>query len=123
MEAIQFVATALPNDSLEFYRDIMGFTLTENSPFALAFEHDGAMLRVQKVESLQPHPFTATGWKVDDIAAECAQLAVRGVNFERYDFLQMGDSEVWSAPDGAKICWFKDPDGNVLSLTQFAENK
>jgi len=119
MTPISFLATTNSDSAIVFYRDSLGFKLIEDTPFAIVFERDGAMLRIQKVESFDPHPFTALGWQVDDIAASCAELTRNGIVFERYNFLQMGDSDIWSAPDGAKVCWFKDPDGNTLSLTEF----
>ena len=87
-------------------------------PFALVFDGGGTVLRVQKVQSFTPHPFTAVGWNVPDIAAEVLALAAKGVTFERYSFFQQDDKGVWTAPDGTGVAWFKDPDGNTLSLAQ-----
>jgi len=77
------------------------------------------MLRIQKVEQLTPAQHTVLGWGVADIHATVKGLAGKGVAFERYGFLPQDDSGVWTSPVGAKIAWFKDPDGNTLSLTQF----
>jgi catechol 2,3-dioxygenase-like lactoylglutathione lyase family enzyme len=79
----------------------------------------GFMLRIQKAEGHRPLPYTALGWKVPDIAAELAALRARGVTFERFPGLAQDAQGIWSAPSGARIAWFKDPDGNVLSLAQF----
>ncbi len=117
---IAFVATAKPDAARAFYADVLGLALVEDSPFALVFDAGGTMVRVQKVEALTPHPFTALGWHVDDIGATIAALAARGVVVERYGFLPQDDRGVWTTPDGAQIAWFKDPDGTTLSLTQFA---
>ncbi|MEM6475571.1 MAG: VOC family protein [Pseudomonadota bacterium] len=119
MKAIQFVASAQPEAALEFYRDTLGFSLLEDSPFALAFDAAGTMLWVQKVEDLDPYPFTAIGWQVDDIAAERDRLAARGVKFLDFPHFDQDERDIWTTPDGAKVCWFRDPDGNTLSLTQF----
>ena len=116
---IAFVATAAPAEALRFYRDVLGLALVEDSPFALVLEAGGTMVRVQKVERLAPQPFTALGWRVDDIAATIGELVARGVRFERFGFFEQDELGVWTTPDGAKVAWFKDPDGNTLSLTQW----
>ncbi len=119
MKAMQFVASANHKAALEFYRDVLGFALLEDSPFALGFDAAGTMLRVQKVASLDPYPFTAIGWQVVDIAAEHDRLAERGVSFLDFPPFEQDERDIWTAPDGAKVCWFRDPDGNTLSLTEF----
>src|SRR6266700_4030357 len=102
-----FVATANPTRSKSFYRDTLGLHLVS-----------GVQLRIQKVENLQPHPFTALGWHVPNIRTAILGLSKVGVAFERYSFLQQDDLGVWQAPSAAKVAWFKDPDGNLLSLTE-----
>ncbi|QUL38256.1 VOC family protein [Erythrobacter sp. JK5] len=119
MTPIQFVASANHDEARDFYSNTMGFELTDDSPFALEYDTGNGMLRVQKVEQLTPHPFTALGWAVDDIAAARDRLAERGAGFASYDFLEQDERDIWTTPDGAQVCWFRDPDGNTLSLTQF----
>ena len=119
MTPILFSATTQPEKARDFYSEVLGFTLTDDSPFSLEFDAVGTMLRVQKVQNFTPHPFTQLGWRVDDIVAERDRLAERGAEFLRFEFLEQDDKDIWSTPDGAKVCWFKDPDGNTLSLTQF----
>ncbi|MEE4207485.1 MAG: VOC family protein [Erythrobacter sp.] len=121
MTPILFVASARHEEARSFYTEVMGFALTQDSPFALEFDAAGTMLRVQKVEAFEPHPFTAIGWRVEDIAARRDELAGRGARFVRYEFLEQDERDVWTAPDGAKVCWLTDPDGNLLSLTQFPD--
>jgi hypothetical protein len=77
------------------------------------------MLRIQKVKKLQPAPYTALGWLVPDIRAAVESLTSRGVRFERYEGVPQNDLGIWAAPSGAQVAWFKDPSGNILSLTQF----
>jgi len=113
-----FIATANPARALTFYRDTLGLALVYEDNFAIVFDCQGVQLRIQKVETLQPHPFTSLGWNVDSAREEVAALATRGVVFERYPFLDQDDLGVWSAPSGASVAWFKDPDGNLLSLTE-----
>jgi catechol 2,3-dioxygenase-like lactoylglutathione lyase family enzyme len=115
-----FVATADGAKAREFYETTLGLTFVEDSPFAIVFDLNGTMLRVQKVETLTPAPYTALGWQVDDIAAQVRDLTSRGVVFERYEWISQDELGIWTTPEGSKVAWFKDPDGNVLSLTQFA---
>jgi catechol 2,3-dioxygenase-like lactoylglutathione lyase family enzyme len=120
-EVMCFVATARPDAALAFYRDILGLRLTEDSPFALVFETGERMLRVQKVAQVAPVPNTVLGWKVADIHREIRELEGKGVAFTRFDGLLQDEGGVWTSPAGHKIAWFRDPDGNNLSLTQFDE--
>ena len=115
-----FVATASAERARAFYADVLGLTLVEDSPYALVFDACGTMLRVQKVETLAAQPFTALGWDVLDLAATIDGLVARGVAFERYGFFEQDARGVWTTPDGSRVAWFKDPDGNTLSLTQLA---
>lgn len=113
-----FVATSNPARSKHFYRDALGLRLVSDDQFAVVFDCNGVQLRVQKVETLRPHPFTALGWHVSNIREVVPALAWRGVTFERYPYFEQDDLGIWRAPGGAKVAWFKDPDGNLLSLTE-----
>lgn len=118
-KAICFVATQQPARARKFYVETLGLTLVEDGPFAFVFDANGTMLRVQKVEKLVPATHTVLGWAVPDIGAEMKELSKRGVRFERFEGLPQDESGIWTTPQGAKVAWFKDPDGNTLSLTQF----
>jgi catechol 2,3-dioxygenase-like lactoylglutathione lyase family enzyme len=108
----------------EFYRDKLGLRLvSEEPPFALVFEAHGIMLRLTIGRERPPAPGTVLGWQVPDIAAAVRDLQQVGVSFERYDFLQQDDLGIWTTPTGAKVAWFKDPDGNTLSLSEHPEWK
>ena len=120
-KAICFVATQHPARARKFYEETLGLKLAEDGPFALVFDANGTMLRVQKVQKLVPATHTVLGWDVPDISAEIQDLSKRGVRFERFEGLPQDESGIWTTPQGAKVAWFKDPDGNVLSLTQFGE--
>jgi catechol 2,3-dioxygenase-like lactoylglutathione lyase family enzyme len=116
---IAFVATVNSERARAFYEVKLGLTLVEDNPFALVFDANGVMLRVQKVQSLDPASHTTLGWKVSDLRRTIAGLERKGIVFERYAWLSQDEMGIWSSPSGAQIAWFKDPDGNVLSLTQF----
>jgi catechol 2,3-dioxygenase-like lactoylglutathione lyase family enzyme len=114
---IAFVGTRNAERAKEFYRGMLGLNLVSEDPFALVFDVGGTMLRVTPVRDLSPAGFTVLGWEVKDITAAVQGLQKAGVMFERYNFPQ-DELGIWTAPGGAKVAWFKDPDGNVLSLSQ-----
>ena len=116
-DLVAFVATANPAEARRFYEDTLGLRLVSDEPFALVFEARGTELRVTKVEALTPAPFTVLGWSVPDIRAAMRELAGRGVRFERYPGMEQDADGAWRSPGGGKVAWFKDPDGNVLSLS------
>ena len=111
-----FVATARPEHARAFYSDVLGLRLVTEHDFALVFESGSTTVRIQKVRELKPRPFTVLGWIVEDIEAEVDDLARRGVTFLRVPGLQQHARGIWTPPGGQKVCWFKDPDGNTLSL-------
>ena len=105
-----------------FYRDTLGLRLiNEEPPFALVFDANGIMLRLAMGKELPPAHGTVLGWQVPDIAAAVKDLSQAGIAFERYDFLKQDDAGIWTSPTGAKVAWFKDPDGNILSLSEHPE--
>jgi catechol 2,3-dioxygenase-like lactoylglutathione lyase family enzyme len=115
---VAFAPTRNSSEAKRFYAEVLGLTLEEETPFALVFDADGVMLRVTIVENLSPAFHTIVGWHVPDIAAVVTGLDERGVRFKRYPHVEQDALGVWTSPDGARIAWFEDPDGNILSLTQ-----
>jgi catechol 2,3-dioxygenase-like lactoylglutathione lyase family enzyme len=116
---VAFVATRNPDMAREFYRDCLGLTLTSDElPFALVFDAHGIMLRVTVVEDLAAAPYTVLGWSVPDIELAAKGLQDRGVRFEKYSNMKQDELGIWAAPGGARVAWFHDPDGNILSITQ-----
>jgi catechol 2,3-dioxygenase-like lactoylglutathione lyase family enzyme len=116
---ICFLATKNAEQSREFYEKILGLKFISDDQFALVFDVNGTMLRIQKVENFKPRDFTVLGWNVANIVAETARLSQRGVQFSRYEWMDQDECGIWISPNGARVAWFKDPDGNLLSLTQF----
>jgi predicted enzyme related to lactoylglutathione lyase len=80
----------------------------------------GTMLRVTAVHEVARAGYTVLGWRVADIAVATRELAARGVIFLRYEGMGQDEHGIWTAPGGAQVAWFADPDGNTLSLTQDA---
>jgi catechol 2,3-dioxygenase-like lactoylglutathione lyase family enzyme len=117
-DVIGFVPTVNPERARIFYRDTLGLPLVSDElPFALVFDAHGTMLRVTVVRHFTPAPYTILGWQVPDIAVAAKALAQAGVAFERYPWMLQDDLGVWTSPGGTKVAWFKDPDGNTLSIS------
>lgn len=118
-DIIAFVATRDPGRAKDFYERILGLPLVSDElPFALVFDAHGTMLRVTAVRELTPAGYTVLGWKVTDIAAAAKAMNQAGVHFERFPGMEQDEAGIWSASGGAKVAWFKDPDGNTLSISQ-----
>jgi catechol 2,3-dioxygenase-like lactoylglutathione lyase family enzyme len=117
---VAFVATINPPRAKEFYAKTLGLRLVSEDSFALVFDAAGTMLRVATVRELQPAGYTVLGWLVRDIQKSVRALQDRGVEFRRYEWMEQDDQGIWTAPGGAQVAWFGDPDGNTLSLTQMA---
>lgn len=112
------VGTVRFDEARAFYRETLGLTLVSEDPFAAVFDAHGTTLRLSKVEELTPQPFAVLGWSVADIEGAVDTLGERGVAFERYPGMEQDDRGLWQAPGGPRIAWFRDPDGNTLSLTE-----
>jgi catechol 2,3-dioxygenase-like lactoylglutathione lyase family enzyme len=116
---VLFLATADASRSRAFYEGLLGLTLASDEPAALVFQVGPAMLRIQKVDRVHRVPYTVLGWTVADIRQTVHDMRAAGVVFERYDGMSQDVDGIWHAPSGALVAWFQDPDGHVLSLTQF----
>ncbi len=121
-QPIAFVTTADPDRAQKFYEEVLGLRFIADEPYALVFQSAGIMLRIAKADEVTVAPYTILGWKVDDIHASATTLHARGVEFQIYPGMKQDKLGIWNSPSGAKIAWFKDPDGHTLSLTQFAES-
>jgi catechol 2,3-dioxygenase-like lactoylglutathione lyase family enzyme len=120
-EIVAFVATTDAVKARTFYESTLGLHLIADEPPALVFDASGTMLRLAKVNEFAPASFTVLGWKVPNIRGTVQQLRVKGVEFQRYPGLAQDYEGIWTSPSGAQVAWFKDPDGNTLSLTQFMD--
>jgi catechol 2,3-dioxygenase-like lactoylglutathione lyase family enzyme len=120
---IGFIPTRDAARARAFYESTLGLRFVSDDDFALvfdsAFDSDGTRIRIVRAPDFTPFPFTLLGWQVADIDAAVADLASKGVQFARYSFLEQAPNGVWTAPgNSAKVAWFPDPDGNLLSLSQ-----
>jgi len=118
---VTFLLTTKPEEATAFYRDTMGGRYVRDDGFALVFDLGGVMLRIGRVPEFTPVQNTVLGWEVEAIGAEVARLEAKGVGFERYEGMGQDAQGICTFPNGDKVAWFKDPDGNVLSLSQHQE--
>jgi catechol 2,3-dioxygenase-like lactoylglutathione lyase family enzyme len=116
---VAFVATRHPDRAKAFYRDTLGLRLISEDAFALMFDAGGTMLRVTTVQELAPACYTVLGWQVPDVVQTATELQRAGVTLARYPGMKQDELGIWNSPSGARVAWFKDPDGNTLSITQF----
>jgi catechol 2,3-dioxygenase-like lactoylglutathione lyase family enzyme len=115
---VGFVLTKDYEKARSFYEGKLGLEFVSLDQFALVMKVGGHHIRVSKAPNFTPAQSTVLGWDVLDIEAVVAWLTQRGVAFEKYPFVQDKERGIWTAPDGSRIAWFKDPDGNVLSVSQ-----
>ena len=111
-------ATAKPDAAKAFYQDVLGLKLVAEDPFRLFFAGRVGFLHISKTPMVTPPQLAVAGFLVDDLPAAVADLKAKGVAMERFVFLSQDEHGVWTSPDGAKVAWFRDPDFNLLSLTQ-----
>jgi predicted enzyme related to lactoylglutathione lyase len=118
MEMVGFLLTKDYEKARGFYEGNLGFDFVSLDQFALVMQAGKSTIRIVKVPDFTPLRSTVLGWKVDDIEAMVDWLTKRGVAFDKYPFVQDKERGIWTAPGGSKVAWFKDPDGNVLSVSE-----
>jgi catechol 2,3-dioxygenase-like lactoylglutathione lyase family enzyme len=117
-KVISFIATRKPAEAKAFYRDVLRLSLRSEDKHATVFDLQNGSLRITPVEALVPAPFTVLGWEVGNIREAVKVLGEFGVDCQKFPGLEQDRTGIWTAPGGAKVAWFKDPDGNILSLTE-----
>ena len=115
---IAFIPSKDASQSRSFYEGTLGLSFVSDDNFAIVMDANGTMVRIVRVGEFTAAPFTILGWQVEDIHAKVAELSSKGVQFNRYPWFEQSADGVWTAPGGAKVAWFPDPDGNTLSLSQ-----
>jgi catechol 2,3-dioxygenase-like lactoylglutathione lyase family enzyme len=115
---VGFVPTKDYEKARAFYEGKLGCEFVSLDQFALVVRIGGHMIRIVKLPNFTPLQATILGWEVDDIAAIAGWLRKQGVELEKYPFVQDRELGIWAAPSGDKVAWFKDPDGNILSVSQ-----
>jgi catechol 2,3-dioxygenase-like lactoylglutathione lyase family enzyme len=115
---VAFVPTRDSEKARSFYEGVLGLRFVKDDGFALVLDANGIMVRVAKVPEFKPAAFTILGWQVTGIEKVVTALQEKGVHFEIFGFLEQDKLGIWTAPSGDKVAWFKDPDGNVLSVSE-----
>jgi catechol 2,3-dioxygenase-like lactoylglutathione lyase family enzyme len=100
-----------------FYGGTLGLKLKYEDDYAVVFDAAGTSLRISTVDDLKPQPFTVLGWSVSDVLATVKALIAAGVVFERFDGMGQDELGIWSPGGTVRVAWFKDPDGNLLSIS------
>jgi catechol 2,3-dioxygenase-like lactoylglutathione lyase family enzyme len=114
---VGFITTTDYEKARAFYVGKLGFEFVILDGFALAVRAGDNMIRILKAETFKPAQGTVLGWEVDDIRGVVSWLQSRGVEMEKYPFVEDKETGIWNSPSGDSVAWFKDPDGNVLSLS------
>lgn len=115
---IGFVPARDAQRSRDFYEGKLGLQFVSDDQYALVMRSGENMVRIAKGADFVPAQYTVMGWEVQDVEAAVKWLNARGVKFEKYPFVEDKVLGIWTTPNGDKVAWFKDPDGNVLSLSQ-----
>jgi len=101
-----------------FYEGVLGLRFVKDDGFAMVFDANGIMVRAAKMKDFTPAQHTILGWQVSAIDNVVRALNEKGVHFEIFGFFKQDESGIWTAPTGDKVAWFKDPDGNILSVSE-----
>jgi catechol 2,3-dioxygenase-like lactoylglutathione lyase family enzyme len=117
-DIVAFLPTTDYDKARAFFEGVLGLRFVSNDGFAMVLDANGTMIRISKVPEFKPFPWTVLGWQVTGIESVVAALSEKGVTFERFGFFEQDALGIWTAPSGDKVAWFKDPDGNTLSVSQ-----
>jgi catechol 2,3-dioxygenase-like lactoylglutathione lyase family enzyme len=115
---VAFVGVSDLDVAERFYGETLGLDLDDQRPFSLVATVGTTSLRITAVAQVHAAPYTVLGWNVPDIEAAVDLLTLRGVEFTRYEGFEQDSRGIWTAPSGARVVWFLDPDGNNLSVSQ-----
>ena len=119
---VAFVPTRDAEKARAFYEGVLGLRFVKDDGLAMVLDANGIMIRVAKVgQDFTPAPFTILGWQVSEIERVVRGLTEKGVRFEVFGFFKQDELGIWTAPTGDKVAWFKDPDGNVLSVSEHVQ--
>jgi catechol 2,3-dioxygenase-like lactoylglutathione lyase family enzyme len=119
-DMVGFVPTRDLARAIPFFRNVLDLEFVSRDEIAAVFVSNGQLLRVVAVGTFTPQPFTILGWRTSDLRSTVGRLSDKGLEFIRYPHFDQDDLGIWTAPSGAKVAWFNDRDGNVLSYSEYA---
>jgi catechol 2,3-dioxygenase-like lactoylglutathione lyase family enzyme len=117
-KVVAFVPITNSEKARTFYQGTLGLRFVKDDGFALVFDANGILLRAAKMKEVIPAHFTILGWEIKNISQVVTDLKAKGVHFEVFGFFKQDELGIWTAPSGDKVAWFKDPDGNILSVSE-----
>ena len=117
-DIVAFVPITDSEKARAFYEGVLGLRFIKDDGLALVLEANGIMIRAAKMKEVTPAQFTILGWQVTNIEDVVRALQQKGVHFEIFGFFKQDDLGIWTAPTSDKVAWFKDPDGNILSVSE-----
>ena len=115
---IGFIPTRDADVARRFYEGLLGMRFVSDDNFAIVLDAEGTMVRLVRAGDFRPQPFTILGWESKNLAEAVDELTAAGVELENFGFPGQGEDGIWYAPGGSKVVWFKDPDGNLLSVSE-----
>lgn len=104
-----------------FYEDLLGLKpLPGDQPSVQGYQAGRSMILVYESDFAGTNKATALTWALGEaFDAAVETLKAKGVVFEKYDLPAMRHDGVVHVAGGMRVVWFKDPDGNVLSLGNY----
>ena len=112
-----FVRISDPERARRFYEQTLGLAFDYENPYVVVFRSGNTQIIAQIVKEFAPVAATVLGWEVKDIKTVVSALRKDGVVFEKFDGMDQDELGIWTSPAG-KVAWFKDPDGNLLSVSE-----
>jgi catechol 2,3-dioxygenase-like lactoylglutathione lyase family enzyme len=114
-------ATMIPVSDVEktrrFYEDVLGFTPHHEDPGGITYRSGSGQFSIYPTQFAGTAQHTLIGWSTDDIEKTIDELAAKGVTFEQYDMGELKtDAKGIATMGDYKAAWFKDPEGNILSV-------
>jgi predicted enzyme related to lactoylglutathione lyase len=103
----------------QFYEGQLGLPFKRRTISGNIHDAGGSDLLVAPVRDFVPLTRTVIGFAVEDVAAVVAALAARGLACHRESHIQYDEAGIATAPDGTRVAWFRDPDGNIFSVVEY----
>lgn len=117
-DATPMIAVSDLGRARDFYEGTLGLTSDDEWGEGVTLKSGDTLINVYRSDFAGSNKATALNFDVDDIEQEVAELKDKGIFFEHYDLPGLERKGDIYVAEGMKTCWFKDPDGNILSLIE-----